>query len=208
MELLLEAKTTFMKSFMKSFVDHLLLQQGDKTGFSRSTCDWFLSSRHILVGLASLGLLYGPMKRHGYVKVYTWVFWLNLIVSGSLILWFWNMNHDAVGLALSEQDQQQPAVMGAIFFFLLFYPTILGAVGSAGFNLAMADMVLEMKQLHATQGRSGEPSLAGLFMGANALFCIIIFIMYKSVGIILCDWSFLINLTAECVPNVWRLSYA
>jgi len=39
MELLLEAQTTFMKSFMKTFVDHLLLEQEGGGGLSRSTCD-------------------------------------------------------------------------------------------------------------------------------------------------------------------------
>lgn len=32
-------------------------------------------------------------------------------------------------------------------------------------------MVLEMKRTHASDGRFDEPSLAGLFMGVNALFC-------------------------------------
>jgi Na+/melibiose symporter-like transporter len=35
----------------------------------------------------------------------------------------------------------------------------------------MSDMVLEMKRMHAVDGRFDEPSLAGLFMGVNALFC-------------------------------------
>mmetsp|Transcript_7721 Transcript_7721/g.12247 ORF Transcript_7721/g.12247 Transcript_7721/m.12247 type:complete len:136 (+) Transcript_7721:248-655(+) len=35
----------------------------------------------------------------------------------------------------------------------------------------MSDMVLEMKKMHALDGRYDEPSLAGLFMGVNALFC-------------------------------------
>ena len=35
----------------------------------------------------------------------------------------------------------------------------------------MADMVLEMKRMHASEDRMVEPSLAGLFMGTNALFC-------------------------------------
>ena len=35
----------------------------------------------------------------------------------------------------------------------------------------MSDMVLEMKRKHALDGRFDEPSLAGLFMGANALLC-------------------------------------
>jgi Na+/melibiose symporter-like transporter len=35
----------------------------------------------------------------------------------------------------------------------------------------MSDMVLEMKKTHALDGRHDEASLAGLLMGANALFC-------------------------------------
>jgi Na+/melibiose symporter-like transporter len=35
----------------------------------------------------------------------------------------------------------------------------------------MSDMVLEMKRMHAMEGRFDQPSLAGLFMGINALFC-------------------------------------
>ena len=42
---------------------------------------------------------------------------------------------------------------------------------SAGFHLAMSDMVLEMKYKHAIDQRYDEPSLAGMFMGANALLC-------------------------------------
>jgi len=42
---------------------------------------------------------------------------------------------------------------------------------SAGFHLVMSDMVLEMKKMHAVEGRIYEASVAGLFMGVNALFC-------------------------------------
>jgi len=121
------------------------------------------------VDVTSLALLYIPMKRHGYAKVYTWVFLVNLIVSAGLILWF--SSHDEASSFLVMNDRQDLDYTGLIFFCLLFYPTILGAVGGAGFALAMADMVLEMKQFHASQGRWDEPSLAGLFMGVNALFC-------------------------------------
>jgi len=58
-----------------------------------------------------------------------------------------------------------------IIFFLAVYPTITGAVQSAGFHLVMSDMVLEMKRVHASEQRFDQPSLAGLFMGVNALFC-------------------------------------
>ena len=55
--------------------------------------------------------------------------------------------------------------------FLIVHTIMTGAVQSAGFHLAMSDMVLEMKRNHAVEGRLDEPSLAGLFMGANALLC-------------------------------------
>ena len=43
---------------------------------------------------------------------------------------------------------------------------------SSGFHLALSDMVLEMKRNHIIlQHRYFEPSLAGMFMGANALLC-------------------------------------
>ena len=58
-----------------------------------------------------------------------------------------------------------------VLLFMTLYPVLTGAIGSAGFSLAMADMVLEMKCQHAAQGRWDEPTLAGLFMGVNALFC-------------------------------------
>merc|ERR1711935_1190785 len=58
-----------------------------------------------------------------------------------------------------------------IVLFLAVYPAITGAVQSAGFILVMSDMVLEMKRVHASEQRFDQPSLAGLFMGVNALFC-------------------------------------
>eukprot|EP00977_Amphora_coffeiformis_P013582 scaffold3591_cov159-Amphora_coffeaeformis.AAC.5 len=64
-----------------------------------------------------------------------------------------------------------PSSSYGIFAFLMVYFVSTRAVQSAGFHLALADMVLEMKRKHAKQGRSDEPSMAGLFMGANALLC-------------------------------------
>lgn len=55
--------------------------------------------------------------------------------------------------------------------YLVVYPCLSGAVLSSGFHLAMSDMVMEMKRKRALDGRSDEPSLAGLFMGMNALLC-------------------------------------
>eukprot|EP00429_Kryptoperidinium_foliaceum_P009833 CAMPEP_0176005344 /NCGR_PEP_ID=MMETSP0120_2-20121206/2157_1 /TAXON_ID=160619 /ORGANISM="Kryptoperidinium foliaceum, Strain CCMP 1326" /LENGTH=133 /DNA_ID=CAMNT_0017338047 /DNA_START=230 /DNA_END=631 /DNA_ORIENTATION=+ len=45
------------------------------------------------------------------------------------------------------------------------------AVSTSCFHLAQSDMVLEMKRLHASEGRMDEPSLAAMHMGMNTLFC-------------------------------------
>ena len=58
-----------------------------------------------------------------------------------------------------------------IISFMVIHSVATGAVLSAGFHLAMSDMVLEMKTKHASEQRFDEPSLAGMFMGANALLC-------------------------------------
>ena len=163
MEMLLEGQTTFQKTFMKTFVDHLLLVQTNGK-ISKATCDWFLSSRPTMIGLASLAM-YVPMQKYGYAKVYSSVFVCNIILSLTLLM--------VVGTNLDEEhdhNEDHPSTL-PIFVFLLIQPVLLGAVGGAGFGLAMADMVLEMKCQHAAQGRINEPSLAGMFMGVNALFC-------------------------------------
>jgi ABC-type transport system involved in cytochrome c biogenesis permease component len=167
MEMLLEGQTTFQKTFMKTFVDQLLLVQNknDDGSISKATCDWFLSSRATMIGLASLAM-YVPIQKYGYAKVYSAVFLCNIILSLTMLL--------VVGTSLEADDEEEhhdKNVTLPIFMFLLIQPVLLGAVGGAGFGLAMADMVLEMKCQHAAQGRINEPSLAGMFMGVNALFC-------------------------------------
>jgi len=60
----------------------------------------------------------------------------------------------------------------AIAAFLCGSIVLSNAMAGAGFGLAMCDMVLEMKHSHSVvQGRMNPPSMAGLFMGVNALFC-------------------------------------
>lgn len=159
MEMLQEGQTTFLNSFLKTFVDELLFDNAN--GISRATCDWFLSSQHTLIGITQL-LLYIPIRRYGYAKLYSAVFLINIILSLSLIF-------VVGGLTLDEHSDLNHKT--PIFLFLAVYPILTSAMGSAGFGLAMADMVLELKLDKAQQGRWDEPSLAGLFMGVNALFC-------------------------------------
>jgi hypothetical protein len=156
MEMLLEAQNTFCISFLKTFVDQLVLQQeeenGAGAGFSRGTCDWLLSMIRPLTQLVAIGT-YIPIRRLGYPRVYSILFGVNIALS--LLL-----------LTLANESSTH-----LIIAFLLIYPVLTGAVQSAGFHLAMSDMVMELKRKHAMEGRYDEPSLAGLFMGANALMC-------------------------------------
>jgi ABC-type multidrug transport system fused ATPase/permease subunit len=148
MELLLESQMAFGISFLKTFVDRLLFDEG----VSREHCDWLLAVINTLGQICSI-LCYIPIRRFGYDKLYRFLFVMNFSTSLMMLLTqaHWSTN--------------------AIAAFLVFYLTLTGAIQSAGFHLAMSDMVLEMKQMHALDGRNGEASLAGLFMGANALFC-------------------------------------
>jgi Na+/melibiose symporter-like transporter len=149
MEMLLECQHGFVSSFLKTFIDRLAVG----AGVPREACDWLLSLLHPLKGIAGI-LCYVPIRHMGYHKVYTWMFRGNLILS-------------AMCLAFAS-----PSHPYLIIMFLLTHTVMTGAVQSAGFHLAMSDMVLEMKRRHAVlEGRFDEPSLAGLFMGANALLC-------------------------------------
>ena len=152
MEMLLEAQTTFIFFFLKTFVDGLLLD----SVLERDSCDWLLSIIRPATDILSF-LVYIPIRKIGYHRVYMQVFYCNLVLS-LVLLW----------VGRTEKFR------GGGYWVLLFictYPTITGAVQSAGFHLAQADMVMEMKRNQALEGRHNEPSLAGLFMGANALFC-------------------------------------
>jgi Na+/melibiose symporter-like transporter len=148
MEMLLECQHSFVSSFLKTFVDRLAAD----AGVPREACDWLLSLVDPIKQIAGI-LCYVPIRHMGYHKVYTWMFRGNLILS-------------AMCLAFAS-----PSHPYLIIMFLLTHTVMTGAVQSAGFHLAMSDMVLEMKRRHALEGRFDEPSLAGLFMGANALLC-------------------------------------
>lgn len=148
MELLLESQVSFVNSFLKTFVDRLIYD----AGMSRDYSDWLLSAIPP-AGLVCGVLIYIPIRTMGYQKVYPMLFGLNIALC--IFMWF-AASHESPDL---------------IILFLAVYPTITGAVQSAGFHLVMSDMVLEMKKVHASEQRFDEPSLAGLFMGVNALFC-------------------------------------
>ena len=148
MELLLHSQITFNSNFLKTFVDNLLVEE-----FGRGVSDWLLSLMPPLTQFVTI-VAYIPIQKWGYPRVYLILFLSNFVLS-NIMLWF-------VGHSSSY----------AIFAFLMVYFVSTRAVQSAGFHLALADMVLEMKQKHAKQGRSDEPSMAGLFMGANALLCV------------------------------------
>ncbi|CAB9519502.1 Transmembrane protein 180 [Seminavis robusta] len=166
MEMLLEGQIGFIRSFLKTFVDQLVLtstNNGRQGGLSRETCDWFLSSQPALITITSL-LLYIPIRRFGYAKLYSLVFLCNFLLSLGLIL-FVGGGH---GWTLDYVDTSTTT---PIVIFLTLYPVLTSAIAGCGFALAMADMILEMKVTKARQGRWDEPSLAGLFMGVNALFC-------------------------------------
>jgi Na+/melibiose symporter-like transporter len=162
MEMLLEAQNTFCITFLKTFVDQLILEDehqsedGDGSvssgGFSREACDWLLSMIRPLTQIVAIAT-YVPIRKLGYPRVYSILFGVNIFLS----------------LLLLTLANESSTVM--IIAFLCVYPVVTGAVQSAGFHLAMSDMVMEMKRKHAMEGRYDEPSLAGLFMGANALVC-------------------------------------
>ena len=148
MEIFLESQISFSNVFLKTFVDQLV----HNAGVSREHCDWLLSIIRPL-GLVCTILCYIPIRRIGYKRIYPILFATNIILSGSMWL---KASHKSTG---------------AIILFLILYQAITAAVAGAGFHLVMSDMVLEMKKMHAIQGRHDEASLAALFMGVNALFC-------------------------------------
>jgi len=148
MELFLESQVSFANAFLKIFVDRLVFNEG----VSRERCDWLLSM------VRPLGLIFGilcylPIQKYGYRRLYPTLFLFNIALC--LIMWM-TSTHQSTNMIIA---------------FLLIYPTATVAVSSSGFHLAMSDLVLEMKKNHAFDGRLDEPSLAGLFMGMNALFC-------------------------------------
>jgi hypothetical protein len=149
MELFLESQVSFLNSFLKTFVDRLLLDSGE---VSRDTCDWLLSIIRPLGLIASI-LCYIPIEKFGYRQLYPVLFAVNASLGLYMLLW------------PTYQSTFQ------IIIFLLVYPTITVAVSMAGFHLVMSDMVLEMKRKHTNEGRMDEPSLAAIYLGMTALFC-------------------------------------
>jgi hypothetical protein len=57
------------------------------------------------------------------------------------------------------------------YFAMVFLLFATVAVHSAGFQLAMADLSLEMHYRQVLEGRIDDPSLAGVLIGANAVVC-------------------------------------
>jgi len=147
MEMLLECQTNFRNVFMKMFIDNLL----HASGLSGSACNWLLSCMGPLTSIAGF-VMYLPIRKFGYQRTYLYVFRVNIVLS-SLLLFFGS-----------------PGATPIITAFLVIN-SVLTAASSSGFNLAMSDMVADMKLKQIKEGRFNEPSLAGIFMGANALVC-------------------------------------
>lgn len=148
MEMLLESQGTFNVFFRKTFVDRLVAANG----IDKDKCDWMMSLMKPVTVIVSLAMFI-PIRKVGYPKVYRFVFVVNLTFSSLMF-------------CLADETST-PWIVA----FLIFYPVLTSSLQSAGFSLAMADMVMDMKHMHATDGRYDEPSLAGLFMGNNALLC-------------------------------------
>jgi Na+/melibiose symporter-like transporter len=148
MELLLESQYTFSTSFLKTFMDRLILGHS----VSRDVCDIALSLLRPLTQLVGI-VCYIPIRKIGYHRVYMYLFVSNLALSLVCVLFC------------------SPENTFIVMAFLVIYVVTTGAVLSSGFHLAMSDMVLEMKYKHALEQRWDEPSLAGIFMGVNALIC-------------------------------------
>ena len=63
MEMLLECQHNFVSSFLKTFVDRLVVD----SGVSREACDWLLSLLHPMKQIAGI-MCYVPIRRLGYRK--------------------------------------------------------------------------------------------------------------------------------------------
>lgn len=146
MEMLLEAQVAYSSSFLKTFVDGLLLE----SGVSRARCDWILSMYRPIMEITTI-CAYVPIRVYGYPNIYFLLFAANIILTGILMLC------------------ATPTSTSLILLFLVIYPAMSGAVQASGFYLAISDLVMERKRHYAMEGRHDEPSLAGLFMGATAL---------------------------------------
>lgn len=147
-EMLLEAQASFSASFLKEFVDRLLRSNG----MPDESCNWLLSSIRPLTQIAGIAL-YVPIRRRGYRRVYRLAFEAKFALSLAMVAFASARSTTAVSL------------------FLIADSVLTASVQSSGFHLAMADMVAELKLDQMKEGRYDEPSLAGLFMGANAMLC-------------------------------------
>ena len=96
---------------------------------------------------------YIPIRHYGYPRVYTFSIAALGFLSFMTLLF------------------ATPASTTWILLFLVLYAVGSEALRAAGFYLVMSDLVLELKQSHAQQGRLNEPSLAGLLLGAATLVC-------------------------------------
>ena len=164
MEMLMEGQNTFMGNFQKTFVDQLLRNESGgspDSGWSDAAFDWMLALIDPCTQIVGL-LLFVPIKRYGYASLYKVVFVANIIMASALLL--------SNGLDNGNSEGKNSILPIASFLFLS--NILSNAMAGAGFGLAMCDMVLEMKHSHSVvQQRKNPPSLAGLFMGVNALFC-------------------------------------
>jgi hypothetical protein len=84
MEMLLEAQNTFCITFLKTFVDQLILRDepeaGSADGFSRATCDWLLSMIRPLTQFDTIATCI-PIRQLGYPRVYSILFRVNIVLS-------------------------------------------------------------------------------------------------------------------------------
>ena len=147
-EMLLKSQVNFSSLFLKTFVDHLLLG----SGLSKEAGEMILTFIPPACQIAAI-CLYVPILQRGYQRMYMDAFKVKLILSSSLLVF------------------GSSASVGFVSIFFVVDLVLSSAMQSSGFYLAMGDLVAEMKVDQIKVGRFNEPSLAGLFMGANALLC-------------------------------------
>jgi hypothetical protein len=113
---------------------------------------WMLSSMDSLKQI-SLIVAFLPMRINGCAKTYEFIFYMNLVASIFMMLFANASNTYMIGV------------------WLFSYPILTWGVRSAGFQLAMADLAMDVKHQQLLDGRMEEPSLAAMLIAANALFC-------------------------------------
>jgi len=134
--------------------------------WSQGACDWLLSSIYPLTQMTIL-LLYVPIRQVGYTKVYHILFQIQFWTSLTLLLW--KMSSSSFFVLELQDTTSIP-----IAFFLVCNSVLTGAVVNVGFIFGMSDLVLEMKwkkQQQQCHKEQQPPSLSGMFMGMNTLFC-------------------------------------